>query len=76
MRHDPEIILAAAALGDRFASLPDEPMTAEEARSEAVKCGRRVDICMAAGEFEEAKRQLAEAKRFSLLALKLDGDEQ
>jgi hypothetical protein len=47
-------------------------MTAEEARAEAVKCGRRVDICMNAGEYAEARRQLAEAQRFALLAIELE----
>lgn len=48
------------------------PTTAEEARAEAVKCGRRVDICLKAGEYAEARRQLDEAKRFALLAIELE----
>jgi len=49
-----------------------EPATADEARAEAAKCGRRIDICLKAGEYAEARRQLDEAKRFALLAFELE----
>lgn len=48
------------------------PMTAADARAEALKCARRINVCLDAAQYVEARHQLAEAKRFTLLALELE----
>lgn len=56
-------------------AIADQGDMAARARAEAEKCARRIRICIDAGEFEEANRQVAEAKRFMFLALTLTGAE-
>lgn len=51
---------------------PVEPTTAGEARAMSLACARRVNVCLDAGEYDEARHQLAEAKRLALLALELE----
>ena len=50
-------------------------LTAQEARRQAETCARRIRVCMDAGEYDEARHQLAEAKRLTLLAIELDRKE-
>lgn len=49
-----------------------EPSTAAEARDMAAACARRIGICINAGKYDEARHQMAEAKRFAILALELE----
>lgn len=46
--------------------------TLASARAKALACGRRVNVCLDAGQYDEARHQLAEAKRFALLAVELE----
>lgn len=48
------------------------PDSADEARDMATACARRIGICINAGEYDEARRQMAEAKRLTILALELE----
>lgn len=40
-----------------------------EAEREAVKCGRRVNILLDAGEYQAAREMLEQAKQYALLAI-------
>ncbi|TIW25255.1 MAG: hypothetical protein E5V63_18405 [Mesorhizobium sp.] len=52
-----------------------EPLTAGDARARSLACARRINVCLEAREYNEARHQLAEAKRFALLALKFEQEQ-
>jgi hypothetical protein len=51
----------------------EREITAGEARAEALKCARRVNVCMDAGEYDEARRQLQLSRWFASLAIEMEG---
>lgn len=61
-----------ASLGDRHAT---EPVTAAECQAEAMKCARRVDVLMAAKEYDLAKDMLAQAREWTLKAVRIEQGE-